>query len=122
MEIAGNKLILKFMSLSHPADPELLKAILEPLLDDFQYWFGRSLTFLEANEISFMTPDQQATLMARVVQAKREVTAAQALFRATEGQVGIESSTLTPWHQLVSECWQVANRFRQEEVNPASDS
>ncbi|MDX2228466.1 MAG: DUF2605 domain-containing protein [Leptolyngbyaceae cyanobacterium bins.349] len=102
------------MSSPNSADPELLKSILEPLLDDFQYWFGRSLTFLESNEIPFMTPNQQADLLARVSQARQEVTAAQSLFKATAGQVGIEVSALTPWHHLVSECWQVANRFRQE--------
>jgi len=61
-----------------------------------------------------MTPTQQADLLARVAQAKQEVTAAQALFQATGGRVGVEAAALTPWHCLVSECWQVANRFRQE--------
>lgn len=102
------------MAFSDSADPELLKTVLEPLLEDFQYWFGRSLTFLESHELSFMTQEQQADLIARVAQASQEVAAAQALFKATGGQVGIESAALTPWHHLVSECWQVANRFRQE--------
>jgi hypothetical protein len=34
------------------------------------------------------------------------------LFHATNGQVGIEPSVLAPWHHLVTECWQVAMRFR----------
>jgi len=101
------------MSFPNSADPELLKTILEPLLDDFQYWFGRSQSFLESNKLSFMTSEQQADLLARVAQAKQEVTAAQALFKVTQGQVGVEMAALAPWHRLVSECWQVANRFRQ---------
>ncbi|MDX2239512.1 MAG: DUF2605 domain-containing protein [Leptolyngbyaceae cyanobacterium bins.302] len=109
------------MSFSNSADPELLKSILEPLLEDFQYWFERSLTFLESTELSFMTFEQQADLMARVNQAKQEVSAAQALFRATDGKVGVEAAALTPWHHLVSECWQVSNRFRQESVTPSSE-
>lgn len=109
------------MSFSNSTDPELLKSILEPLLDDFQYWFGRSLTFLEENKLSFMTPEQQADLLARVVQAKQEVSAAQALFQVTGGQVGVETAALAPWHRLVSECWQVANRFRQETIIPSID-
>jgi hypothetical protein len=35
------------------------------------------------------------------------------LFAATDGQVGIEMATLMPWHQLVTECWNVAMRFRR---------
>ncbi|EKQ67977.1 Protein of unknown function (DUF2605) [Leptolyngbyaceae cyanobacterium JSC-12] len=109
------------MSFSNSADPELLKSILEPLLEDFQYWFGRSLTFLESNELSFMTTEQQADLLARVVRAKQEVAAAQSLFRVTGGQVGVEISALTPWHHLVSECWQVVNRFRRESATRTTD-
>ena len=102
------------MSFSNSADTELLKSILEPLLDDFQYWFGRSLVFLESHELSFMTSDQQSDLLARVTQAKQEVTAAQSLFQATSGLVGVEMAALAPWHRLVFECWQVVNRFHRE--------
>ncbi|MBF2029131.1 MAG: DUF2605 domain-containing protein [Oscillatoriales cyanobacterium C42_A2020_001] len=109
------------MSFPNSADSELLRSILEPLLEDFQYWFGRSLTFLESHELSFMTVEQQADLLARVVQAKQEVTAAQSLFKVTGGQVGVEVSVLTPWHHLVSECWQVASRFRRESTSDSAD-
>jgi hypothetical protein len=102
------------MAFSDSTDSELLKSILEPLLGDLQYWFGRSLTFLEENRLSFMTVEQQADLLARVTQARQEVAAAQALYQATGGRVGVETAVLTPWHRLVVECWQVANRFRHE--------
>lgn len=69
-----------------------------------------------------MTTDQQANLLARVGQAKQEVTAAQSLFKATGGHIGVEMSALTPWHRLVSECWQVANRFRQESATDSSET
>ena len=101
------------MASPYPADPELLKSILEPLLEDFQYWLGRSQTFLESTELPFMTPEQQADLRQRVTQAKQEVTAAQSLFQATNGMVGVETTALANWHRLVSECWQVSYRFRQ---------
>jgi hypothetical protein len=70
---------------------------------------------LENNDISFLDVEQQADLLARVIQAQQEVVAAQSLFRVTEGQIGIEAAALAPWHQLVSECWQVASRFRLEQ-------
>lgn len=100
---------------SNPPEHELLKTILEPLLDDFQYWFSRSCSLLEAEKITFLGSEQQADLLSRVKQAQQEVSTAQMLFRATGGQVGLETTTLMPWHQLVTECWQVAMRYAREQ-------
>lgn len=99
---------------SEPPDSELLKTLLEPLLEDFQYWFGRSQSLLENNQIEFLGQEAQANLLQRVQQAQKEVSAAQALIKLTEGKVGIETSTLMPWHNLVTECWRVGMRFRME--------
>ncbi len=97
---------------SNLPEPELLKTVLKPLLQDFQYWFGRSLSLLETERIDFLTSQEQSDLLARVKQAKQEVSAAQIMFEATGEQVGIEMSALMPWHQLVTECWKVAMRLR----------
>ena len=94
------------------SEQELLKTLLQPLLEDFQYWFGRSRSFLETERISFLTTEQQSNLLARVKHAQQEVQTAQMLFQATDGQVGIESATLMPWHHLVTECWQIAMQWR----------
>ena len=99
---------------SFSSEPDLLKTVLQPLLDDFQYWFGRSQLLLETESLSFMSAAQQAALLERVRQAQHEVGTAQMLFRATEGQVGIETSMLIPWHQLITECWQVGMKHRRE--------
>ena len=96
-------------------DPELLKTVLQPLLEDFKYWFERSRTLLENEQISFLGDRQQSELLARVKLAQQEVNTAQLMFQATGGQVGIEMNTLVPWHQLVTECWKVAIRFRSEQ-------
>ncbi|BAY74593.1 hypothetical protein NIES25_10070 [Nostoc linckia NIES-25] len=92
---------------------DLLKTVLEPLLDDFQYWFKRSRDLLETEKLSFMSNQEQSDLLLRVKQAQEELNTAKMLFSATEGQVGIDMATLMPWHQLVTECWNVAMRFRQ---------
>jgi hypothetical protein len=92
---------------------ELLKTVLEPLLEDFQYWFARSRELLETEQLSFMSQQEQSDLLLRVKQAQNEVNTAKMLFSATNGQVGIEMNTLMPWHQLVTECWDVSMRFRQ---------
>ncbi len=62
-----------------------------------------------------MDTAQQAELLARVSQAQQEVGTAMMLLRATDGQVGVETGVLLPWHQLVTECWQVAVRLRMEQ-------
>jgi len=97
---------------SNLPEPELLKALLQPLLEDFQYWFEREAKLLETEEISFLSAEQQSDLLSRVKQAQQEVGAAQALFQATGGQVGVETAVIMPWHILLTECWQVAIRFR----------
>jgi hypothetical protein len=92
---------------------ELLKTVLEPLLDDFEYWFGRSRQLLETEQLSFMSDQEQSDLLLRIKQAQTELNTAKMLFAATDGQVGIDMETLKPWHKLVTECWNVSMRFRQ---------
>lgn len=98
---------------SNLPEPELLKSVLQPLLEDFQYWFSRSRSLLESERIDFMSSEEQSGLLTRVKQAQEEVNTAKMLFNATDGQVGIDTSTLMPWHRLVTECWNVAIRYRQ---------
>ena len=95
-------------------EAELLKAILEPLLDDFQYWFERSRQLLEKEDICFLNDQEQSDLLARVKQAQKEVNTTAILFAATEAQVGVETPVLIEWHKLVKECWQVSMRYRQK--------
>ena len=101
------------MSTEQPTEKELLKTILEPLLEDFQYWFGRSRSLLESAEMPFFSVSEQQELLARIVHAQQEVQTAQMLFRATDGSAGIDSKMLLPWHQLVAECWNVAQKWRE---------
>jgi Protein of unknown function (DUF2605) len=98
---------------SQPSEQSLLKTILQPLLADFSHWFERSIQLLDKEHIGFLSYGEQAELLGRVRNAQQEVRAAQMLFNATDGQVGIEPSTMLTWHKLVGECWQVSSRFRQ---------
>lgn len=102
-------------SFQPPEEKQLLKSVLAPLLDDFLYWFERSLTALEKTQLSFMSVTEQADLMARIRQAQAEVTAAKSLFQATDGNAGVDMQVMMPWHRLVAECWQVAQKRRQLE-------
>ncbi len=98
---------------TQPPETDLLKTVLEPLLEDFQYWFARSRTLLESEKLSFYSEQEQAELLERIKYSQQQVTAAQMLFKATEGETGIDFKMLIPWHQLVAECWDVARRWRQ---------
>ncbi len=99
---------------SNLPESDLLKTVLEPLLEDFQYWFGRSRTLFESETIPFLKDEQQADLLMRVTQAQKEVSTTQTLLKLTGGQVGVETSMLMTWHQLVTECWQVRMRLRSD--------
>jgi hypothetical protein len=98
------------------ADPELLKVVVAPLLEDFQFWFRRTRELLEQERLGFLEPGAQADLLARLRKTQQQVTVAQSLLEATAGEAGIEMTVLTPWHQLVLECWQVSRKFQRQQT------
>ena len=100
------------MQPSQPTEKDLLKQILEPLLDDFQYWFSRSRLLLESERLSFLSVEEQDQLLERLKKSQEEVNTAAMLFKATNGEAGIDTKILIPWHRLVAECWQVARKRR----------
>ena len=102
------------MSNSEFDEKELLKVILEPLLEDFIHWFGRSQQLLKNQRLSFLSSQEQQDFLARVEQAQQEVDCAKLLFNATDQQAGVSMQVVTSWHQLVTECWYLAQRYRQE--------
>ncbi|MGV2828456.1 DUF2605 domain-containing protein [Myxosarcina sp. GI1(2024)] len=101
------------MPSEQPTEKELLKSVLEPLLEDFQYWFGRSRSLLESERLAFLSVEEQAQFLRRIARSQQEVGTAQILFKATNGEAGIDSNMLPPWHQLVVECWGLAKKRRE---------
>jgi hypothetical protein len=110
------------MSFDRSSEQELLKSVLEPLLEDFQYWFDRSHNLLKSEKLSCLTETEQMALLARVENTQKEVNAVQMLVAATEGKAGIAASMLVPWHQLVAECWQVAMKHRSLSLTAATEN
>ena len=107
---------------SNAPESELMKAVLTPLLDDFQYWFSRSINLLESETIDFLSAEEQQDLLNRVRQAQQLVSASQSLSQATGNQAGVDMPVVMSWHQLVQECWNVSIRFRQQQAQVAPDN
>ncbi|PSN14129.1 DUF2605 domain-containing protein [filamentous cyanobacterium CCP5] len=103
-------------------EKELMQSVLEPLLEDFRHWFERSLDLFESETVAEIEADQPSDLVAQVKTALTEVRAAQALFQATDGQVGVEAAKVMGWHRLVHACWGVAHRHRHQRPNPSNQA
>lgn len=106
---------------SNAPKSELMKAVLQPLLEDFQHWFDRSITLLESETIDFLGEQEQQDLLNRVRQAQQLVSASQALSQATGNQACLDMPVVMSWHKLVHECWNVGIRFRQQQSQAAPD-
>ncbi len=103
------------MSDSQLSKAAILEGILEPLLEDFRYWFERSLQLLEGERLEFMTASEQSDLVRRVREALSDVNASVSLFQATGKQVGVDVRAMMPWHNLLMECQSVGMRYRQRQ-------
>ncbi|MEO0541898.1 MAG: DUF2605 domain-containing protein [Cyanobacteria bacterium P01_A01_bin.105] len=99
---------------SNTPEPALIKAVLEPLLDDFQYWFDRSITLLKSEDITFLDYEEHQNLLERIQQAQQQVSAVRALSSVTGNQTGVDMPLMMTWHQLVQECWGVSARYRRQ--------
>ena len=104
------------MSNTASPDPEMLKKLLEPLLDDFIYWFDRAQKLLSSQRLDFLTEDDQQKILERVEHALKEVNVAIALFRVTGHQVGVDMTTMRPWHQLLMECQAIGMRYYRNQA------
>jgi hypothetical protein len=97
---------------ANSGETTLLAQVLSPLLEDFQYWFQRSLTLLEEGPLQGTSAADQASLLTRLKEAMAETQTAASLLAVTDGQVGVDPAQVMTWHALVAECWMVARRHR----------
>ncbi len=101
-----------------PSDPypdQLLSNLLEPLLEDFIYWFDRSADFLQNHRLEFISEEDQSRILSRVQTAQQEVQTAKVLFALTGKKVGIDAQAMLPWHNLLMECQALGMRYRQSQ-------
>lgn len=98
-------------------DPEMLRQLLQPLLEDFIYWFDRAQKLLSTESLDFLDDADQKKLLDRLEHALKEVNVAIALFRVTGHQVGVDMATMRPWHELLVECQAVGMRYYRNQAN-----
>lgn len=96
----------------------LLQQVLTPLLEDFRYWFERSLSLLESARLDFLTETAQSDLLRRVRQAQQELQSAEMLYALSKHEVGVDPHLIAQWHRLLMECARVGRKYR--ELHPPS--
>lgn len=99
----------------------MVQTVLEPLLDDFQYWFSEAEALLASPKAEALATGEKEALAAQLTAAQKEVATARTLLLATEGQAGVDTAVVMGWHQLVARCWQVARQLRQADSQDASN-
>ncbi|MFM7634611.1 MAG: DUF2605 domain-containing protein [Cyanobacteriota bacterium] len=95
-----------------PPGGELLDQLLGSLMGDFRFWFARGLVLLELCPDHVMAPEQRASLAAELQQGQRALQAANSLRQAAPTPMALEMETLTPWHQLVLQVWNLSAALR----------
>lgn len=98
---------------------ELLREILGPLLEDYRYWFERSRRFLQEETLEFISPEEQQSLLEQVLTAQAELQVAEALYQASDQEVGIDPGLMAKWHRLLMKCAELGRQFRQ--IHPSPD-
>lgn len=99
---------------------ELMRQILDPLIEDYHYWLGRSQRFLEEEENldEFLSVEEQSVLAARIQEAQGELQAAESLYKLSGSEVGIDPGIMAKWHRLLMECAELGRQFRQRYPSP----
>ena len=93
---------------------ELLPQVLEPLLEDFRYWFDRSHQLLANTRIHFLSESDQADLLRRLEEAQKELATSTTMFHLSDKKVAIDPVVVMNWHKLLMECQAVGMRYRQQ--------
>ncbi|WP_204139718.1 DUF2605 family protein [Halomicronema sp. CCY15110] len=106
---------------SNQPDQPIVQAVLEPLLADFQYWFGETQTLLKSSRANCLAASDRQTLEQELATAQQAVATAKTLLLATDGRAGVDMAVVGQWHQLVSKCWQTS-RFIREHNADSPDS
>jgi hypothetical protein len=95
---------------------ELLDQLLDPLLDDFAFWFGRGRVLLEHCPDAVMPPEERAALAEELESGGKTLLAARSLRAAAPVSMALDLQAMAPWHHLVMRCWALAARLRQAGV------
>jgi len=111
---------MSFSGSADQPDKPIVQEILEPLLDDFQYWFGETKSLLNSPKADCLAAGDRQSLTQELNEAQQAVATARTLMLATEGRAGVDMAVVGQWHRLVSKCWQTSRYIRQQ--NPGESA
>lgn len=109
-----------FPDSTNQPEPPILQAVLEPLLDDFQYWFSETQSLLASAKADCLADGDRQGLAQELDEAQQAVATARTLMLATDGNAGVELDVVSQWHRLVNKCWQTSRYIRQQHTNSAA--
>lgn len=107
---------------AHEPEQPLLQAVLEPLLDDFRYWFGETKSLLNSPKAECLAEGDRQALAQELDEAQQAVATARTLMLATDGNAGVEMGVVAQWHKLVNKCWQTSRYIRQQNQEDSASS
>ena len=94
----------------------LLDQLLDPLLEDFSFWFARGAVLLEHCPDSVMAAAERRAMAEALETSARALVAARCLRAAAPESLAVDLEAMAPWHRLVMRCWALAARMRQAGV------
>jgi len=113
---------MSFPGSANQPDKPLVQEILEPLLDDFNYWFDETASLLQSPKADCLAEGDRQRLTHELDEAQQAVATARSLLLATAGQVGVDMAVVGQWHRLVSQCWQTSRYIRQQNPGESATS
>lgn len=120
MSEAEREMSMSAMEPTNPSELPIMQTVLEPLLEDFQYWFGKTQTLLNSAQADCLAASDRQALTQEVAEAQRAVATAKTLLLATDGKAGVDIAVVGQWHRLVGKCWQASRYIRQQ--NPKNST
>ena len=98
---------------SNQSEQPIVQAVLEPLLEDFRYWFSETQTLLKSPQADCLVASDRQALEQEIATAQQAVATAKTLLLATDGNAGVDMAVIGQWHQLVNKCWQTSRYIRE---------
>ncbi|MGF1458035.1 MAG: DUF2605 domain-containing protein [Leptolyngbyaceae cyanobacterium] len=105
---------MHFSEIDNSSEKPFMQTVLEPLLDDFDYWFSETQSLLESSKADCLAESDREDLLQELTETQQAVATARTLMLATDGNAGVDTAVVGQWHKLVNKCWQTSRYIRQQ--------